>query len=78
MTDIVNLKLHKDKKKYKKVLEDIDSMLRIFMLSQQSLSFFKHYIPAQEIISILETNKTLLELKRKRYNKELEVLNAKN
>jgi uroporphyrinogen-III synthase len=73
---ITNIKSHKQKKKYERVIEDIDSMTKIFILSQQSLSFFKQYIPAQEIISILETNKTLLELQRKKFVKELESLNA--
>ena len=70
--NMISLQKHKDKKKYKKVLEDIDNILKIISLSQKSFSFYKQYISVQEMISVLETNKTLLELHRKKYEGELE------
>ena len=64
-----------DKKKFTKVIEDIDSILRVISLTQKSLSYFKQYLTVQEIVSVLETNKTLLELYRKKYTDKLEELN---
>jgi hypothetical protein len=74
---ITSLTEHKSKKKYKKVVEDIDGILKVISLSQKSLSFFKQYLPVQEMISVLETNKTLLELHRKKYEGKLEELEKK-
>lgn len=71
----VSLTEHKNKKKFKKIVEDIDSILRVISLTQKSLSFYKQYIPVQEMISILATNSTLLELYRKSYADKLEELN---
>ena len=70
----LSIKEHKHKKKLKRIIEDIDKMLEIFTKTQMCLSFFKPYVAAQEIVSILETNKTLLELQRKRYSGDLEKL----
>lgn len=72
MAKVINLGKEKNKKKYKRFIEDIDKILHILTTSQQALSFFKQYTSAQEIISVMETNKTFLELNRKRYEKELQ------
>lgn len=72
MAKVIDLGKEKNKKKYKRYIEDIDKILHILTTSQQALSFFKHYTSAQEIISVMETNKTFLELNRKRYEKELQ------
>lgn len=71
MGSIIDINSIKNKKRYKRYIEDIDQILHILSTSQKALSFFKHYIPAQEIISVIETNKTFLELNRKKYEKEL-------
>lgn len=68
---ITQLKDFKTEKKYKKILEDINTILRIFSLTQMSLSFFKEYVVVQEIISILETNKTMLEMHKRKYEAQL-------
>ena len=65
---------HKKKKKYKKIVSDISAIVNIIILTQKGLSIFKSYTNVQEIISVLETNKVLLEIKQKRYKKELEKL----
>ncbi len=67
-----NLEKHKKLKIHKRLVEDIDKILNIISLTQKSLSYFKQYIPAQKIISILETNKTLLEIHRNKNQDELE------
>lgn len=71
MTDVIDINSVKNKKKYKRYVQDIDDILKVLCTSQQALSFFKHYTVVQEIISVMETNKTFLELKRKKYEKEL-------
>ncbi len=74
---IHNFEDHKNKKKFTKVIEDIDSILRVISLTQKSLSYFKQYLTVQEIVSVLETNKTLLELYRKKYGDKLEEIEKK-
>lgn len=78
MKQITDLSKFKDKKKYQKVVEDLDKILHIFALTQKSLSFYKCYKNVQEVISIVETNKTLMELYVKKYSKELEKINAED
>jgi hypothetical protein len=78
MKNITSIDDFKNKKKYKKVIEDIDSILRVITLAQKSLSYFKQYLTVQEIISVLETNKTLLELYRKTYGDKLEEIEKKH
>lgn len=65
--DVINLTDFKNKKLNKKVVEDIDNVLKVLTLAQQGLAHFKHYAPVQEIISVMETNKTLFEFHRKKY-----------
>lgn len=67
-----NLKQHKLKKKFEKVVSDIDSILLVFDLASRGLIHFKNYVSVQEIISILATNTTLLKLQQKKMQKELE------
>ena len=78
MKNITSIDDFKNKKKYKKVIEDIDSILRVITLAQKSLSYFKQSLTVQEIISVLETNKTLLELYRKTYGDKLEEIEKKH
>lgn len=68
---------HKDKKIHQRLVEDIDKILHVISLTQKSLSHFKQYIPVQKIISILETNKTLLEIHRSKSEDELEKIKKK-
>ena len=74
---IISLNDFKSKKKVAKYLKDIDDILKVITLSQKSLSFYKQYSAVQEIISILETNKMLLELHRKKYESKLEEIEKK-
>lgn len=72
------MKEHKQKKKYAKMISEIDDILKVISLSQKSLSFYNKYMPVQEMISVLETNKILLELHRKKYESELEKITQKD
>lgn len=69
--DIVKLKDFKQIKKLKRYISDINKIIHIMSTAQKALSFFKQYIVTQETISVMETNKTFLELYLKKYEKEL-------
>ena len=69
---VTSLNDHKNKKLMKKVLTDIDAILKVMTLAQKGLSHFKQYIPVQEVISTLQTNIMLLEVHRNKYAKKLE------
>jgi hypothetical protein len=75
---IVSLDRFKDKRKVEKYLKDIEDILKIITLSQKGLSLYKHYTPVQEMVSVLETNKILLELHRKKYESKLEEIKSKH
>jgi hypothetical protein len=72
MKNISNLDDYKKKKVHERIIDDIDKILHVISLAQQSLSFFKQYIPVQKLVSIMETQKTLLEIHRKKNAAELE------
>lgn len=72
MKKIFDLNDYKQKKIHARIIEDIDKILHVISLAQQSLSYFKQYIPVQKLISIMETQKTLLEIHRKKNETELE------
>jgi vacuolar-type H+-ATPase catalytic subunit A/Vma1 len=72
MKKISSLNEFKQKKIHERVIEDIDKILHVISLAQQSLSFFKQYIPVQKLVSMMETQKTLLEIHRKKNETELE------
>lgn len=76
--DVVKLKDYKTIKKFKRYVEDIDKLLHILITSQKALSFFKQYVVAQEMISVMETNKTFLELHLKKYEKKLAQLTGEH
>jgi vacuolar-type H+-ATPase catalytic subunit A/Vma1 len=69
---------YKKKKMYGKLMEDINKILHIISLTQKSLSYFKQYIPVQKLISIMETQKTLLEIHRDKAENELEKIKEKH
>ena len=69
---------YKKKKMYGKLMEDINKILHIISLTQKSLSYFKQYIPVQKLISIMETQKTLLEIHRDKAENELDKIKEKH
>ncbi len=62
----------KEKKKYTRLISDIDNILKVLELTQASLIFFKHYKPVLELISVIETNKTILQAWKKKYESKLQ------
>jgi hypothetical protein len=75
---LLSLNNFKTEKKIKKYIEDINDILKIVTLSQKGLSLYKHYTSVQEMISVLETNKILLELHKKKYEAKLEEIKEKH
>lgn len=75
---IVSIQEYKDKKKIKKYIKDIDDILKVVTLSQKGLSMYKQYSAVQEMVSILETNKILLEMHKKKYESKLEEIEKKH
>lgn len=74
---IISIQEYKDKKKIKRYIKDIDDILKIVSLSQKGLSMYKQYSAVQEMVSILETNKILLEMHKKKYEGKLEEIEKK-
>lgn len=67
----LSLKDHKDKKKFHKIVTDIESILKVLTLSQEGLKHFKEYTSVQELISVMETNKNILLMHKKKYEVKL-------
>ncbi len=66
MNDIANFKQYK---KAKKVVEELDNALKIISLAIKGLSLYDKYIPVQDAIYVLQCNKTILNIHRKKYKK---------
>ena len=68
---IVNLNNYKKEKNEKKlndkIMGDIEKIIHILELTQKSLNFFNKYKPVQELISVIETHKVLLTLRKKKH-----------
>jgi hypothetical protein len=75
---IISLQDFKDKKKIKKFIKDINTILKIIDLSEKGLSHFPQYSVVQDMLNVLKSNKTLLELHRKKYESKLEEIEKKH
>lgn len=69
---LVEIKDFRTKKKIKKVVEDLEVVIKVMNLSINGLSRYSKYINVAEAISSLQTNKTLLEISYNKYRKILE------
>ena len=72
MSDPINLKEHKTKRKYEKIVKDIDSIILVFDLTVKGLTFFKNYIVVSEVISVIMTNASILKMQQSKMQKELD------
>ena len=79
MDNLINLsKFKKDKEKIKvlekseKVVEELKMILYIIELTINGLSHFNKYVFVTECISVLQSNKILLEIHLKKYIKAIE------
>ena len=71
---ITSIQDFKDDKKYKKIIDELVNVILILNITQQRLTHYKHYIKVMEVISVIETNKTLLDFQKRKYEKELSKL----
>lgn len=69
MSEVVNLKSRKEKKKAEIVVSDLKIAIHVMTIALQALSFFGKYGPVAEAMSSLQTNKTLLEMNLNKYKK---------
>lgn len=69
MSDIVNIK---DYKIAKVVVADLEKVIQVIDLTIQALSYYKKYGPVSQIISNLQTNKTILEINYSKYKRILD------
>ncbi len=72
MSDPIDFQEVKNHKKYKQIVSDLNAIIMVLDLTQRSLVFFKKYKSVQEVISICETNITLLNIQKKKYETELQ------
>lgn len=74
MADITKLQDVKDKKKLKIINEDLVMMIKLCDLSLKAFTHYKRYLPVQEILNVLKSNKTLLEIHLNKTKKGIENL----
>jgi len=74
MVSTTSLQDHKNKKIYEKVIRDLKAVLQVLTLAQRGLTMFKNYVAVQEVISVINTNVTLMDLKVKDYEKKLKAI----
>ena len=70
--EITFLKDYKTKKKLLAVLTDIKVILKIYDLSLSALKLYGKYSSVMEVMSVIQNNKTLLEIQYNKYSKKLE------
>jgi hypothetical protein len=75
---MISIQDFKNKKKYKKLLEDLNNILKVINLSRRSLNFYRQYLPVQEIMITLDSSKVLIQSYKDRYESELEKLEKKD
>lgn len=69
---IDNLKEYKEYKRAKKVAKDLSVIIKIITLTIRAFEQFSKYVAVMEMISVLQNNKTLLEIHYKKYMKVVE------
>lgn len=59
----------KDQKLAKIIFEDLEVVLKTLNLTIDALSHYKKYIPVMEVMSSVQTNRTLIEIQLAKYKK---------
>lgn len=59
----------KDQKLAKIIYEDLEVVLKTLNLTIDALSHYKKYIPVMEVMSSVQTNRTLIEIQLAKYKK---------
>lgn len=71
MSKTLDLENFKNKKKYKQIVSDINAITHVLDLTIRSLIHFKKYRTVQELISVLQTDITLLGMHKSKYENQL-------
>jgi len=69
MGKLINIK---DYKLAKVIVGDLEVVIKAIDLTIQALSYYKKYGPVSQIISNLQTNKTILEINYLKYKRILD------
>jgi len=69
MNNITDIKKFKASKKAKVVYAELQQVIKIFDLTTTALRYFSKYSIVMEVISVLQSNRTLLEIHCKKYEK---------
>lgn len=59
----------KSKRLAKKIAEDLEVVLKTLNLTIDALTYYKKYVPVMEVLSSVQTNRTLIEINIKKYQK---------
>jgi hypothetical protein len=59
----------KEQRLAKKIAEDLEVVLKTLNLTLDALGHYKKYIPVMEVMSSVQTNRTLMEIQLKKYEK---------
>jgi hypothetical protein len=71
----IKLSDFKNKKKYKKIIDDLSAIIKIYNLTLAALKYFSKYTIVMETISVLQSNKVLLEIHLTKYRDMVESVN---
>lgn len=52
-----------------KISGDLEVVLKALNLTIEALAHYKHYIPVMEVMSSIQSNKTLMEIQLKKYQR---------
>lgn len=72
MDSMIKIDEYKQYKRAKILVSDLEKIIRIINLSISALHHFSKYAPVNQIISTLQTNKTILEIHLNKYKKIVE------
>lgn len=62
-------KQDKEQRIAKAIVDDFNTCEKILTLTLKSLDYYKKYVQVMEIISCVQTNRTLIEIQLKKYEK---------
>lgn len=68
--NVTSLLGHKKKKQYTHIISEINAITQVLSLAQEGLKHFKHFTAVQEVISVIETNKILLVMQKRKYEQQ--------
>lgn len=71
---VTNLQDVKDLKKLEIIAKDLEDLVRIYNMCLQVFGHYKKYLPCQETISVVQSNKTLIEIHLNKTKKNIEKL----